>query len=133
MALGLLLLAASSLYSGYAQLQSSKNQAKLTELNGQALQDDADHKALVFLDEGYRLRQQQAMDYIGAGVEIMGTPLLVMLETKRRTEVAAASIVRTGKNENVISQANASAMRSTGRSSMISSLLTAGGQLLSYK
>lgn len=133
MSLGFALLAVSSLVSGYSQYQSSKSQSMFEELQGEATQLDYDHKAYLALDEGYRLRQQQAMEYIGAGVEIQGTPLLMLAETERRTIVEAESIRRTGGQLNIMAKANASTTRNQGRSGLISSIFTAGSYYLQGK
>lgn len=125
--LGFALLAASALYSGFSSMQSAKQQAKWQESEGELAKQDYAHKAYIALDEGYRLRQQQAMEYIGAGVEIQGTPLLMLAETKRRTEIEAESISRTGGNINIMAGERAKITRSEGRSGFISSLFSAGG------
>ena len=131
MAIGLALLAVSSLVSGYTNMKSSQTQSMFESLQGEATKLDYEHKAYLVLDAGYRLRQQQAMEYIGAGVEIQGTPLLMLKETARRTEIEAESTKRTGGNINTIAQMNAVTTRNEGRSGMISSIFNAGGYLLS--
>lgn len=133
MSIGLLLLAAASLTSGYSNMKAANSQSMFEGLQGQATQLDYEHKSYLALDAGYRLSQQQAMEYIGAGVEIQGTPLLMLKETARKTEVEAASIRRTGGNINSIAQMNAGTTKSQGRSGMISSILTTGGYLLSER
>ena len=133
MSIGLALLAVSSLASGYSNMKSAETQSMFESLQGEATKLDYEHKSYLALDAGYRLRQQQAMEYIGAGVEIQGTPLLMLKETARRTEVEAESIKRTGGNLNIVSQMNASSTKNQGRSGMISSIMTAGGYMLSEK
>lgn len=127
MALGLVLLAASALYSGYSSMQASGNEAKLLQVQGETSQADYEHQAYLALDEGYRLRQTQAMQYIGGGVELQGTPLLMLAETKRRTEVEAGWIRRTGRNTNIITQEKANITKGEGRSAFISSIFSAAG------
>jgi hypothetical protein len=123
----LALTALSTLYSGYAANKSAGDQAALTREQGALQQEDYNFKASLALDEGYRVRQQQAMDYIGAGVQIQGTPLLMLLETKRKTEIESAQIRRTGSNVNLLAQKNATVKSNEGRSAMISSLFSAAG------
>jgi len=130
MGLGLVLLEASSLYSGFSAQQSASQQAQWQLMEGELAKQDYAHKGYLALDEGYRLRQRQAMEYIGAGVEIQGTPLLMLAETKRRVEVEADWINRTGGNINILSQAKASTTKNEGRSAFISSIFSAGGYLL---
>ena len=133
MGLGLVLLAASSLYSGFSSMQSASQTAQWQRTEGALTQQDYEHQAYMTLDEGYRLRQQQAMEYIGGGVEIQGTPLLMLAETKRRTEVEAEWVRRRGRNENTIANQRASITQSEGRSAFISSMFSAGGYALGAK
>lgn len=127
MGLGLLLLAASSLYGGVSKFQSSFTQSKLIENEGLLQQFDADQQAQLSLDEGYRLRQKQAMDYIGGGVELMGTPLLVLAETARRTELEAASMRETGRRMSLLAQEKAQVTMNEGRSALIASVFSSFG------
>lgn len=133
MGLGIWALAASSLFSGFSSLQSSNTQALWQETEGKMAKADADRRANIALDEGYRTEQQQAMQFIGAGVELQGTPLLVLKETRYKTELEAESIRTTGRNMNILAKQKASITRNEGRSAMISSLFQTMGYGLSAR
>lgn len=124
MGLGLMALAVASLYQGFSSLQSAETQSLWADTEGKLSQLDAERKANIALDEGYRLEQQQAMQFIGAGVELQGTPLLVLKETRYRTELEAESLRTTGRNLGIVAQQKAGTIRQAGRSAMVSSLLS---------
>ena len=121
-----------SAYSGYSKLKAGNEQAKSLQEQGRLSQVDANKQALIALDDGYRRRQRQTMDYIGAGVEIQGTPLLMLAETAKRTETQAEEIRTTGKNQRALYNKNAKAAYSEGRAGLVNSLLGAAGTIAEY-
>ena len=127
MNLGLGLLVGTKLVEGGFKFISSMNQAKLVQQEGLLEQLDAEREASLTLDEGYRLRQKQAMDYIGGGVELQGTPLLVLAETARRTDLMAQSIRDMGQRKKWLADQNARAITNEGRSALISSIMSSIG------
>jgi len=122
-------LALSMAASGVAANSAGAKQSSLMREQGILAQRDAERQAVIALDEGYRRRQKQTMEYIGAGVEVQGTPLLMLAETAKMAEHQAAEIRRTGKSARDLYYRNARAARSEGRASLVSSLLGAVGEI----
>jgi len=122
----------SSLVSGYSQYTAGKEKEDLLQQEGYLSQVDANKQALIALDDGYRRRQRQAMDYIGAGVEIQGTPLLMLAETAKRTETQAEEIRTTGRNQRALYNKNAKVAYSEGRAGLVNQLLGAAGTIAEY-
>ena len=121
--------AAATVFSGYQAKRSADKNASLLREQGLLAQTDYEKQARIALDEGYRRRQQQTMDYIGAGVEIQGTPLLMLAETAKKTETQARELRTTGRNSRNLYNRRAKISRSEGRAAFISSIFTAGSQL----
>lgn len=127
---GSVLSAAGSLYSGISALQSSGEQASLLQAEGALTQADYFRQAALIRDEGYRTRAKQAMQFIGAGVEIVGTPLLVLRETMSRSGAEARSYETAGIAKRNLANRQADITRREGQAALVSSILTAGGALL---
>lgn len=124
----------SSLYSGVAANKSAKKQASLMEQQGALQRDEALREASRIRDEGYRFKQEQMMQFIGSGVEVQGTPLLVLAETTSMAEAEARATEKRGYAESDLANANAKITRSMGKAQMIASIGSAvGSGVSSYK
>lgn len=116
--------ALASIYSGVQKNKQAKKQASLLNEEGLLSQTDYERQAVLALDEGYRLRSQQTMDFISAGVEMIGTPLLVLAETAKMAETDAEELRTTGRNSRNLYNQKAKITVNEGRASLISSVLT---------
>lgn len=112
------------IFQGVQAKKSADKHAGLIEDQGLIEQRSYERQAIVALDEGYRLRQQQAVDFINAGVALIGTPLLVLAETAKQTEISARELRTTGKSVRDVSRASAKIGRSEGKAALISSVFS---------
>ena len=128
--IGKLLGAGGSLYGGYSAMTSANANALLLEEQGMLTQSDYERQAALTRDDGHRARAKQAMEYVNSGIEIVGTPQLVMAETLSRSIAKATSLQVTGRNYNRLYGKKAAISRNEGQSAMISSILNAGATLL---
>jgi hypothetical protein len=119
---------ASTIYQGYAAKKAGDQQAALLNEQGLLSQTDFEKQAIIALDEGHRRQQQQAIDYISAGVEIQGTPLLLLAETAKKTVTQAEELRKTGKNSRAYYSKNARVALDEGRSALISSVIGGAAQ-----
>lgn len=127
---GSLLSGAGSLYSGISSYMSSFETASLLREQGALARQDYDRQAALVSDKGYRFRAQQTMAYVSSGVEISGTPLLVLKETLVKSRVQADALQTTGANIQTLYGKKASIVKKEGRASLISGLLSAGGSFI---
>lgn len=126
--------AGSALYSGIQANKNAKSQASLQEQQGALARDEALQEAARILDEGYRFKQEQMMQFVGAGVEITGTPLLLMRETEIQSQAEAAATEKRGYAAGDLANANAKITRSEGKAELIRSLGSAiSGGISTYK
>jgi hypothetical protein len=121
--------AVASIYSGVQANKQAKKQASLLSEEGLLAQTDYEKQAVLALDEGYRTRAQQTMDFVSAGVEMIGTPLLVLAETAKMAETDAEELRTTGRNTRNLYNQKAKIAVSEGRASLISSVLTGASAL----
>jgi hypothetical protein len=116
-----------SLYSGYSAKQSSKKQASLMEAQGALQREEAYIDADLILNDGKRFKNEQAMAYISSGVEVQGTPLLLMRETEIESEYEAYRKRKQGDAQMNLANTQAGITRSEGRAQMIASIGNAVG------
>jgi len=115
------------IYAGYSAYKSAFGEASLLEEQGSLTRDDYFKQAALIKDSGERLRAKQTMDYVSAGVEVVGTPLLVLKETLSRSYARASSYETTGGNYQALYNRKAKIMRSEGRAALISGILQGTG------
>lgn len=111
-----------TVYTSTQSQKASKKQASLQEQQGELARDEALQEAAQIRDESYRFKQEQMMQFVGAGVEITGTPLLLMRETEIQAEAEAKAVEKRGYASSDLANANAKITRSEGRAQLISSL-----------
>jgi hypothetical protein len=119
--------AATAIYSGVSSYQSGKKQEKLMKEQGALQLQEGLFEAKRVRDEGYRFEQEQMMQYIGAGVEIKGTPLLVMADTMARAEEEAKATERRGYALESFAAKQGSIAVNQGRAALIGSIGSAVG------
>lgn len=121
-AIGTTVVVGTTLYSGYQAKKSADSSSKLQEAQGQLLYDESLVQAVLIKDDGQRFKQEQMMSYVGAGVEIQGTPLLLLKETQKASEFEAAQTVKRGKAQMDLANANAKITRAEGKAKLIASI-----------
>lgn len=120
--------AATAIYSGVSSYQSGKASAKLQKEQGALQLQEGLSEAARIRDEGYRFQQEQMMQYIGSGVEIKGTPLLVMAESVANAEAEAKATEKRGYAQQSFANQQAKITVNQGRAALIGSVGSAVGQ-----
>lgn len=124
---------AGGLISGVSAMSAANKEAALTVDQGLISRNDYYRQAAITYDEGYRLQHKQEMEYIGAGVEIMGTPLLVMAETISKTEKERDWLKSRGDKEYDLAKLKARNLKNQGKAALVSSIFGAASDFASYK
>lgn len=122
--------AGASLFGGVTSYASGMESASLLNEQGSLSRDDYYRQAALVLDQGYRVRSKQTMEYVSAGVEIAGTPQLVLKETMMKTKAQVAAYQVTGNNVENLYRKKAQQAKSEGMSSLVSGILIAGALLI---
>jgi hypothetical protein len=92
------LVAGADIFAGISALNSANEMASLLEEQGSLTKDDYFRQASLVKEEGKRVRAKQTMEYVSSGVEMVGTPLLVLKETLSKSMAKAGALETTGKN-----------------------------------
>jgi hypothetical protein len=117
------------MYAGYSTYKSAFSEASLLEEQGALTRDDYYKQAALVRDEGHRLRAKQTMEYVSAGVEVIGTPLLVLRETLSRSYARASSYEKTGVAAMNLYNRKAQITRNEGKAALISGVLSGAGTI----
>ena len=126
---GAILEGVGSAYGGIASYVISLESASLLKEQGALAKDDYYRQAALIRDEGTRVRAKQAMDYVSSGVELSGSPLLVLKETFTKSRELARSYEVTGENVEELAKKKAKIAKQEGIARMVSGLLGAGGAI----
>jgi hypothetical protein len=122
---GAVLAGGGQIYGGVQARKAAKKQAGLLEeqarLEREAAEFDAQQQERSF----ERLLGQQRLSFAASGVELEGSPLLVLEETLRDKEETIKNILATGAARARRLQAEAGLTRKRGRDMFISSLIGA--------
>lgn len=126
---GAALMAGGNLLSGVSSLISGLETSSLLKEQGALTRDDYYKQAGLVRDEGHRIRAKQTMEYVSSGVEVIGTPQLVLKETLRKSLEQARSLQVTGDNLEAMYRKKAKQAKREGITSFISSVLESGAAL----
>lgn len=118
--------AGGGLYSGIAGYMFSMSEAEMLEEEGALTKTDYFRQAQLEREEGDRIRSKQTMEYVGAGVEVLGTPLLVLEETRTQSRAKAAALETTGINYERLAQKKAKLTEQRGKAGLISGIFFGG-------
>lgn len=127
---GKLLGGVGDIVGGISSFLSSRKTASLLEEQGSLSRDDYYRQAALIQEEGSRTRSKQTMEYISNGVEIAGTPQLVLKETLSRAQAQARSYQVTGENVLKLSREKAKITKDEGMADLITSVLEASALLV---
>jgi len=117
-------------YAGYRTREAMFGEASLLEQQGSLARDDYYKQAALVRDEGHRLRAKQTMEYVSSGVEVIGTPLLVLRETLSRSYARAYSYERTGEATKQLYDRKAAITRKEGKAAFVSGVLQGAGTII---
>jgi hypothetical protein len=112
--------------SGVSSAISRFQNASLLEEQGALTKDDYYRQAALVKEEGFRARSKQTMEYISSGVEIVGTPQLVLKETLSKSFAKANSLEVTGRNYERLYKRKAKQSQSEGMTQLVESIMMGG-------
>lgn len=133
----MLLTVGSQVASGFMQYQQQKKADKaekrayeeslrITQQQADLDAKDADRAAKAELEDAERVRKMQKMAYLKSGVDLTGSPLLVMEETRAKGEENAKNIRDSQKARANLAMQSAAAGRPVSRASIVNTALDVG-------
>lgn len=131
--IGLLALSVGSkLYSGYSKEQSMLSESGFLRDEGRIIYGEALRDASIIRLEGERFAQKQANQYIASGVQLGGSALITMAETRKMAGAEATAVERRGKATYDLAEKRAKIMQKEGKASLIAGLIDGATSALSF-
>lgn len=135
--LPMLLMSGSSLLEGFGQYQANKANAEISKAQAKQARLNAAYNERRSREESARLMGEQAARFGASGVAMEGTPLLVMADQARQSELDALAIRTQGKQASEGYKAEARGYRRVATSSLMGGLIKSaawgGGAYGKYK
>jgi len=118
--------AGAQVYAAYQSNVQAKLAAADMEIQGRMIMQEAERDANIIRQEGFKFAAEQSLQYKGSGVELMGSALITIAQTKKYAESEARATENKGRM-GMISQSNkASVARNIGRAKMTAGMFQAG-------
>lgn len=114
-----------SITSGLADNSAAQARAEAEEAQADLMAIEADYEADRIREKARKIKAKQKMMFIKNGVQIGGTPLLILEETEREGEAEAQAMHRRGVSLKTKGYAEASATRITGTNRLVGGLTDA--------
>lgn len=132
-ALGALITAVGSIYSGVTTFQESREQADAIEAQGRLILDEALREASITREEGRAFAATQSLHFIEAGVELTGSALITLEQTRKYAETEAKAQEQAGIAKAKHTKDQAQTTRSQGRAALFGGLGKAATALIPTK
>lgn len=129
--LGLILSAAGSIYSGIETFKSSQTLATDLRSEGNIIYQEAMRTANIVEEEGRKFASAQSLQYIGSGVQLVGSALITIAQTKKYAETEAAAVRAKGEATRDLAYTKAKNTEKEGRASLVGGIIKGGASLFS--
>ena len=128
--LGSILMAAGSIYTGVTSLLSKNKASEELIEQGSIAVNEAFRNASIIREEGRKFAATQSLQFIGSGVELTGSALITLEQTRSYAEAEAKAVEERGKAQARLARKNAEIKQSEGRSSFIGSIISGISNLI---
>lgn len=122
-ALGLVLSAIGSIFTGVTSLKESNETAEALQDQGRLSLGEALRDASIIREEGREFAASQSLQFIGAGVELAGSALITLRDTKEIAEAEAIATEAKGAARADLAFKQADISRAGGRADLISGII----------
>lgn len=111
------------IYTGISTFRASRTLAADQRAEGDILYAEAIRTARIIIEEGQRFAAGQSLQYIGSGVQIAGSALVTIAQTKKYAATEAAAVKSRGEALRRKARTTAERTESEGRASLVSGIL----------
>jgi len=115
--------AVGSIYQGVSAKNAADAVAGNMQYQGDLIAAEAFRTASIIEEEGQRFGAQQSLQYIGSGVEVAGSALVTIAQTKKYASTEAEATRARGEAQRNLAYSEAGIKRNEGRATMISGIL----------
>jgi len=124
---GTLFSMAGSMSAGISALNESTRLANDVMAEGRILFGESMRTAAIIEEEGYKFAAKQSLQYIGSGVQLAGSALITIAQTKAYAKEEAEATRARGRAQRKLAYSKATGVRNEGRAALISGITEAVG------
>jgi len=124
--LGTLIGGLGNIYTGITSLTESNRSARELQYQGAIALSEAFRTASIIREEGRNFEATQSLQFIGSGVELAGSALITMAQTRKYVKSEAEAAEARGQAQATLADRQATVKRSEGRADLVSGLIKAG-------
>ena len=128
-AIGLALQVGGSIFKGYSGYTEALNKRDQVLFDGRMAQAESRRTASMIEEEGKTFAEKQSLQYIASGVELGGSALITLAQTKSYAKAEANAVRVRGDNENARAGIEAKNLKKQATASLISGFLGAGSSI----
>jgi len=115
--------AVGQIYSGITSATAANRRASDLRLEGDIYAAESLRTANIIEEEGQKFAASQSLQYIGAGVQLGGSALITIHQTKKYAEAEANAVRAQGKAKQDLAYESADVTENEGRASLISGII----------
>jgi len=116
--------------AGIQENNAAKAEAKLLEAQGVLTQEEAVAEANRVANDRRKFRKKQKVAFLKNGITLAGSPLLVIEETRRESQMEVDAIVRRGRAQASLAFQQAAITRGGGRAALVSGIFGAASTVV---
>ena len=128
--LGGLIAGIGNIYTGVTTFKAAQRTADDIEYQGLLAMKEAFRDASITREEGRNFAATQSLQFIGAGVELVGSALITIAQTTKYADTEARATESQGRAKATLAERQADVKRSEGRAALVGSIFNAGASFL---
>lgn len=119
-----------SIMAGLSAYNSGREVASDLRFQGNIAMQEAFRTAAIIREEGQKFAARQSLQYIGSGVQMGGSALVTIAQTKKYAETEAKATEAKGRAVQYLSEKQARLKEDEGRAALIGGILGGIGSIL---
>ena len=120
---------AGDIYSGITAFNVSKSLAADLRFEGGLLYGESQRTANIILAEGRKFAAGQSLQYLASGVQVAGSALVTIAQTKKYAETEATGVRERGAAQAALAEKKARRTIDEGRASLVSGIFSGVSKL----
>jgi len=129
LALGGIISAVGDIYTGVSAMNAANQSAAEMRREGDILFSESLRTAAIIEEEGEKFAAMQSLQYIGSGVQVAGSALVTIAQTKKYAATEAEATRASGRARRDLAYTRARRTENEGRASLVSGIIGGASKL----
>jgi len=123
--------AVGQIYSGISSMNAANQTAADMRGQGDIVFAESLRTANIIIEEGDKFAAEQSLQYIGSGVQLAGSALVTISQTKKYAATEAEAVRKSGEAKRNLAYSTAGRTENEGRASMVSGIMGGASSMFS--